>query len=53
MLQVHQLEAGFVVSRFDLDKKLSELVGCLAFNNDSNLSHTDSSLESFISLGNL
>ena len=57
------LAAGFVVCRFDVDRKFSELVGCLATNSDSNLSHstddhnidTDSScLESlFISLGNL
>ena len=47
--------------RFDLDKKFSDLVGCLAFDSDSNLSlstddhniDTDSSLESFISLGHL
>ena len=62
-LQVHQvLEVDFVVCRFDLDKKkFSELVGCLAFDSDSNLSHstddhnvdTDGNLESFISLGNL
>ena len=41
MLQGHQvLAAGFVVCRFDLDKIFSELVGCLAFDNDSNLSHS-------------
>ena len=59
---VHQvLAVGFVVCRFDLDKKFSELVGCLAFDSDSNLTvstddhniNTDSSLETFISLGNL
>ena len=41
--------------RFDLDKKFSELVGCLTFDSDSNLSlstddhniDTDGSLESF------
>ena len=41
--------------------EISKLVGCLAFDSDSNLSQstddynidTDSSLESFISLGNL
>ena len=62
MLQVHQvLAAGFIVCRFDLDKKFSELVGCLTFESDSNLSHstddhnidTDDILESFVSLGNL
>ena len=62
MLQVHQvLAAGFIFCRFDLDKKFSELIGCPAFDSDSNLSlctndhniDTDSSLESFISLGNL
>ena len=62
MLQVHQvLAAGFVVCRFDLDRKFSELVGCLAFKSNSNLSHstddhnidTDNILESFVSLGNL
>ena len=50
-----------IVCRFDLDKKFSELVGCLAFDSDSNLSHstddrntdTESSLESLISLGNI
>ena len=56
--QVHQvLAAGFVVCRFYLDKKFSELVGCLAFGRDSNMSlstddhnmDTDISLESFIS----
>ena len=54
------LAPGFVVCRFDLDKKFSESVGCLAFDSDSILSHstddhnidTDSSLESFISLRN-
>ena len=43
-----------------VDKKFSELVGCLAFDSDSNLSlstddhntDTDSSLEFFICLGN-
>ena len=59
---MHQvLVTGFIVGTFDLDKKFSELVGCLAFDSDSNLSpskddhkiDTDSSLESFISLGNL
>ena len=40
-LQVYQvLAAGFIVCRFDLDKKFSELVGCLAFDSDSNLSHS-------------
>ena len=62
MLQVHQvLAAGFIVCRFDLDKKFSELVGCLAFESDSNLSHstddhnidTDNSLESFCFFGEL
>ena len=62
MLQVHQvLAAGFIVCRFDLDKKFSELVGCLAFESYSNLSYstddhnidTDNILESFVSLGNL
>ena len=28
----------FIVCRFELDKKFSELVGCLAFDNSSNLS---------------
>ena len=50
------MAAGFIVCRFDLDKMFSELVGCLVFDSDSNLSHsthdhnidTDSSLESFI-----
>ena len=62
MLQVYQvLAAGFIVCRFLFDKKFSELVGCLAIASYSNLllstdDHnidTDSSLESFISLGNL
>ena len=51
----------FVACRFDLDKKFNELVGCLAFDSDWNLSlstddhdiDTDSSLESLISFGNL
>ena len=51
------LAAGFIVCRFDLDKNFSELVGCPAFDNGSNLSlsvddhniDTDSSLEYFIS----
>ena len=35
MLQVHQvLAAGFI---FNLDKKFSELVGCLSFGSDSNI----------------
>ena len=56
MLQV--LAAGFIVCRFDLDKKFSELLGYLAFDSNSNLSHstddyTIDSLESFISLGSL
>ena len=38
--QVHVLVAGFIVHRFDLDKKFSESVGCLAFDSDSNLSHS-------------
>ena len=55
--QVHwALAAGFVVCRFDLDIKFSELVGCLASDSNNNLSHstddcnmdTDGSLESFI-----
>ena len=34
MLQVHQvLAAGFIVCRFHLDKKFSEL-GCLVFDSD-------------------
>ena len=34
MLQVHQgLAAGFILCRFDLDKKIS-LVVCLAFDSD-------------------
>ena len=53
------LAAGFIVCKFDLDKKFSELLGCLAFDSDNNLSHstddhnidTDSSLESFILWG--
>ena len=61
-LQVHQLlAAGFIVCRYDSDINFSELVGSLAFDSDSNLSlstdhhniDTDSSLESFISLGSL
>ena len=41
-LLVHQvLTAGFVVCRFDLDKKkLSELVRCVVADSDSNLSHS-------------
>ena len=54
MLQV--LAAGFIVCIFDLNKKFSEIIGCLAFHSESNLSlstddhnfGTDSSLESFI-----
>ena len=46
-------------SWFSLFKKFSELIGCLAFDSDINLSHrihyhnidTDSSLESLISSG--
>ena len=62
MLQVNQLlAAGFVVCRFDLDKKFCKLVGCLAFDSDSNLSHstddynidTDSSLRVFHFFGEL
>ena len=41
MLQVHQvLVVGSIVCRFDLVNKFSELVGCLAFDSDSNLSHS-------------
>ena len=57
MLQVHLvLAAGFIVCRFDLDKMDSELVGSLAFDSTYltiTLTLTDSSLESFISLGSL
>ena len=62
MLQVHQVQAAsFIVCRYDLDKKFSELVGYLAFDSDRNLSHStddhkldsDGSLISFHFFGNL
>ena len=34
------LAACFKVGRFELDKKFSELVGCLVSDSDSNLSHS-------------
>ena len=45
------MATGFIVCRFDLDKKFNKLVGCLAFDSDSNLSHStvdNGSLEYFI-----